>query len=105
MTSTGGTVDGEFQPLIYFWDAQSGELIHSISLKESPAMGLAFSPDDTLIVSAGSGLFVWDAQSGDELKMLAPVDQRFTGVSFSPDGQFLAAATETAIHLYAIQPE
>jgi WD40 repeat protein len=104
VTSTAGTINGEFQPLIYFWNAQTGEQINTISIKESPAMGLAYSPDDSLLVSAGSGLFVWDAKSGSEMKMLAPVDQHFSSVILSPDGQFLAAATEMEIHLYAIQP-
>ncbi len=104
VTSTGGTINGEMQPLIYFWDTQTGSQKAVIVLKDSPAIGLAFSPDDTLLASAGSGLTVWDSQSGKELKNLAPVDQRFTAVAFSSDGKYLAASTETNLFLYSINP-
>lgn len=104
VTSTGGTVNGEFQPLIFFWDAKTGKQIRTLTLKETPAMGLAYSPDDSLLASAGSGLFIWDANTGKEIKMIAPADHRFTSVLFSPDGRFLAASTETDIRLFAVQP-
>lgn len=104
VTSTGGTVNGEFQPLIYFWDTKTAKQTRTIILKESPAIGLAYSPDDTLLASAGSGLFIWDTETGKQIKMLAPVDQRYTGVLFSSDGLHLAATTETGIHLYTVQP-
>jgi WD40 repeat protein len=104
VTSTGGTVNGEFQPLIYFWDAFTGKQVSTLSLKETPAMDMSFSPDDSILASAGSGLILWDRQAGKELRTLAPIDQRYTSVAFSPDGYSLAAADETGIHLFAIKP-
>ncbi|HEX7555874.1 MAG TPA: hypothetical protein VF338_04565, partial [Leptolinea sp.] len=104
VTSTGGTINGEFQPLIFFWDALTGKQLSTLTLKDTAAMDLAFSPDDSILVSAGSGLILWDPQTGKELRMLAPIDQRYTSVAFSPDGYSLAAADETGIHLFAIKP-
>jgi WD40 repeat protein len=104
VTSTGGTINGEMQPLIYFWDTKTGNQKAVIVLQESPATDLAFSSDDTLLASAGSGLIIWDAQSGKELKKLSPIDRRFTAVAFSPDGKYLAASTETNLYLFSIRP-
>lgn len=103
-TSTGGTVNGEFVPLIYLWNTATGLSEGSIILKEAPARSLSFSPDGSLLASAGNGLFLWDSASGKDVKTLAQVDQEYNSVAFSPDGAFLAAATESDLKLFAIQP-
>jgi len=103
-TSAGGTVDGDFQPLIFLWDATYGSLLRNIILKEAPARSLAFSAGDDLLVSAGNGLYVWDSDFGRQVKELAPQDQQFAITAFSQNGRYLAAATETGIHLFAIKP-
>lgn len=102
-TSTGGTLNGEFQPLIFLYDAATGEKRSIIPLKDSPAMGLAFSPDGTLLASAGSGLFLWDASTGKQVAELAPTDQRFTSVAFSVDGTLLAASSETEVAVFKVK--
>ena len=103
-TSTGGTVDGEFQPLIYLWNANDGSLLRNIILKEAPARSLSFSTGDDLLVSAGNGLYVWDSDFGRQVKELAPQDQQYAIATFSKNGRYLAAATETDVHLFAIKP-
>lgn len=103
-TSAGGTADGEFQPLIFLWDATYGSLLRNIILKEAPARSLAFSAGDDLLVSAGNGLYVWDSDFGRQVKELAPQDQQYAIAAFSKNGRYLAAATETDVHLFAIKP-
>ncbi|NMB54670.1 MAG: hypothetical protein GYA15_08200 [Leptolinea sp.] len=103
-TSAGGTVDGKFQPLIFLWDATYGSLLRNIILNEAPARSLAFSAGDDLLVSAGNGLFVWDSDFGRQVKELAPQDQQYSIATFSKNGRYLAAATETDVHLFAIKP-
>lgn len=104
ITSTGGTLNNEFQPLVFFWDAQTGKETGVIPLNESPANGMAFSPNGEILVTAGNGLILWDPATKTEIKQLGPVGNRFSTTSFSPDGSILAATDETMIHLYAIQP-
>ena len=103
VTSTGGTLNGEFQPLVFFWDANTGKQRYVFPLVDSPASGLAFSPNDEVLVTAGSGLIVWDASSKKELIKLAPTDKRFNSVAFSPDGRILVASTEAFIYIYKVQ--
>ena len=104
VTSTGGTLNGEFQPLVFFWDANTGKQTFVFPLVDSPASGLAFSPNDEVLVTAGSGLIVWDASTQKELIKLAPTDKRFNSVAFSPDGRILVASNETSIYIYKVQP-
>jgi WD40 repeat protein len=103
-TSTGGTLDGEFQSLVFFWDSQTGKQTGVIPLADSPAQGLAFSTNGELLSTAGSGLSIWNATSKEEIVTLAPAGIRFTAVGFSPNGRYLAASDENSIHLYAIKP-
>ena len=104
VTSTGGTLNNVFQPLVFFWDAQTGKQTAVIPLKESPASGLALSPNDEILVTAGYGLIAWDPVTETEIKQLGQSGVRFIATAFSPDGSILAATDETALHLYSIQP-
>jgi WD40 repeat protein len=104
ITSTGGTLNNVFQPLVFFWDAQTGKQTGVIPLKESPAAGLALSPNDEILVTAGNGLILWDPATKTEIKQLGPTGNRFNATSFSPDGSMLAATDESMIHLYVVQP-
>ncbi len=103
-TSAGGTLNGEFVPLIYLWNTETGLSEGNMQLKETPARSISFSPDGSLLASAGKGLSFWDIQTGKEVKILAPLNQAFNAVAFSPDGTFLAAAHETGITLFTVKP-
>jgi WD40 repeat protein len=100
--SAGGELDGAFQPLLYIYDPATGSQKNVISLRESPAMGVSFTPDSSIIASAGSGLSLWDVDTGREVINLAAPDQRYTAAAFSPDGRLFAAADEASLHIYAI---
>lgn len=102
-TSAGGTTENEFMPFIFLWDPTDGSLIRQIQMEETPAISLAFSPDGTILASAGSGLSIWNTTTGEKVCTLAFAEERYTSVLFSEDGSFLAAATESKIQIYKIQ--
>ncbi len=103
-TSAGGTIENEFMPFIFLWDPTDGSLIRQIQIQETPAISLAFSPDGTILASAGSGLSIWNATTGEKVATLAPVEKRYTSILFSEDGALLTAATESDIQVYKIKP-
>merc|ERR1711968_180561 len=53
-------------------------------------MGVAFSPDGSLLASGGSGV-IWNPSTGDLIGTLRPVSRIVYSVAFSPDGSLLAA--------------
>lgn len=103
-TSTGGTLDGEFLPLVFLWDAKTGSQIEIFPLDDSPAQGLAFSPSGNLLASTGAGISLFNISSGQKIVDLFPPDQRFTSVTFSPDGTSLVVTDEKSIRIFAVKP-
>ncbi len=100
--SAGGELKGTFQPLLYIYDAVTGNQETVIPLEGSPAVDLSFSPDSAIIAAAGSGLTVLDVKTGQEVKRIAAPENRFSAVQFSPDGRFMAAADGTSLYVYAV---
>jgi WD40 repeat protein len=67
-----------------------------------PVQGLAYSPDGTLLASAGTinrTAMVWDTASG-ELLHTVETDQEIWKVAFSPDGRLLATSGYTKTYLW-----
>src|SRR5262249_39383971 len=54
-----------------------------------------FSPEGTLLASAGKTVQLWDVRTGQEIRLFpGPVlDGHYRNVAFSPDGAWLASAT------------
>jgi WD40 repeat protein len=62
-SAAGGTVNGEFAPLVYLWDSVSGQQVTTL-IQKAPAMSLAFSPDgrELAILDSTGSLYLWVVQ-------------------------------------------
>jgi WD40 repeat protein len=76
------------------------EIFMSVEGGEAPR-SLAFTPDGTVLASAGGNtkdfaLHLWDVATGQSLSTLSGHTGIVWGVSFSPDGQMLASVSSDA---------
>ncbi len=84
------------------WDANSGQLIHSLGPNPGRAWGLAFSPDSQLVATGGAGGFlkVWDVATGEEASPLTGQSSEFGSVLFTPDGQRLITSGVNGVTIW-----
>ena len=81
------------------WEVKSGTLKHDL-VAFGDANAVAFSPDGTVLGSAGSwlngseagtGVILWNAQTGEKIRTITNNDNQGTwSVAFSPDSQQVA---------------
>ncbi len=98
----GGDAGGS----VFLWSPETGALVRSFRAHgpslygDGPAVhGIAFSPDGTLIATAGdwdNRVKVFRAADGELVAELETPSNAYD-VAFSPDGGFLAAATDHAL--------
>jgi WD40 repeat protein len=83
---------------ILLWDARTGEARPPLEGHESTVRALAFSPDGTLLATAGSGkdLRLWDLATGRLVRSTTRHSPSPTDLAFSPDGRLLAIAGHEA---------
>lgn len=78
----------------YYWDRVSHAEVLTLRAHTNGVRDLAYSPDGTLLASAGSDgdpvVKIWNAVTGEELRSLHGHEVLVSQVAFSPDGKVLA---------------
>lgn len=83
LLASGGTTK-----MARLWDVANGQVLQTFNIEG--VMGLAFSPDDTILATAGSILALWETSSG-RLICILPHSDELMSVVFSPDGTLLVS--------------
>jgi WD40 repeat protein len=97
---------GSWTGHVMIWDAETGELLHTLSEHHHPVSALAFSPDGRQLVSAcfNRSLIVWDAKTGQPLRTIekAADDALVLGVAFgrSDDLRFASVGEDKTVRVW-----
>ncbi len=98
LTLVSGGSDGT----VRLWQTATGTSIATLDAHTSSVSALTFSPDGSVLASAGNyqikddyynGLRLWDAKTGKSLSNLTGHSQAVTEMLFSPDGSLIASAS------------
>ena len=97
LATTSDTPDA----VVKVWDLAAGEETFTRNLPNR-GWGLAFSPDGTQLVTAGSGGFiiVWEVATGQEAFSLSGHTSTVASVAFSPDGTLLGTSGSDGIKIW-----
>jgi RNA polymerase sigma factor (sigma-70 family) len=81
-------------PLLRFWDVDSGKEIRSFGGHEGGVRAVVYSPDGRTLASGdGKVVRLWDAAGGEErLRLSAAGDQQVESLAFSSDGRTLVSS-------------
>ncbi len=91
-TAAGGTLNGQFIPLIHIWNPQNGQEIAAYPQAKF-ASALAFSPDgERLAVGIGGDVVLLDPANGQAVQTFQASGDAVTALAYSPDGALLASA-------------
>jgi WD40 repeat protein len=90
VTSAGGSLDEEFTPLLYVWDAHTGEEFIRIR-QDQIAYSLHFSPNDRFLAAGeGDNVVIFSTADMLEVDLLPGHSGGVVDVQFSPNGNILA---------------
>ena len=86
------------------WDVESGALVQALP-STSGVPVVAFSPDGTMLASAGRTVMVWDTRTGTLIRELASIgNQSILALDFSQDGSLLVGGgTGKTVHVWNTQ--
>jgi WD40 repeat protein/tRNA A-37 threonylcarbamoyl transferase component Bud32 len=80
---------------VKLWDLSTGKETVSLRGHDTGVFTVAFSPDGTLLASAGRdrSIKLWGVRSGELLRALFGHEDDIHGLAFSPDGNHLASGS------------
>jgi WD40 repeat protein len=80
---------------IQLWDAQKGELLRKLTLKQDPVRNLSWAPNGKQLaaVTRDNVALIWDVTTGRELRQWTAQDTSLLSVGFAADGQALACGS------------
>ena len=104
--TTAGTVDGEYAPIIQFWNVGDGSSGGEIVLESVPS-SIAFSKDGDLIMGpVGSSIRIWETSALSEVTAFDQHTGIINGFALSPDGrQLVTTADDNKIFLWQVVAE
>lgn len=98
---------GSTDSTVWFWDVATGNVVETLRLRDA-LFGLAFSPDGTILATAGGSeqaVVLWDVERGERLRSL-PHEDQLMAIAFSPDGELLAAGCyDGQVYIWGIQAD
>ncbi len=88
-SAAGGTINGNYTPAIFIWDAHNGNNLAQLPYPDSFS-SLTFSPDGKLLASASAGnLILWDMTTYKVVNIMQIQSNSIGDIAFSPDGKAL----------------
>lgn len=105
VSAAGGTIDDEYAPILFVWDAVLGQELLRLRQDAMP-YALEFSWDDQLLaVGVGDRVDVYTTSDMNIVETLTGHTESVVSVRFSPDGRWLASLDSTGrLLLWQINP-
>jgi WD40 repeat protein len=80
---------------VHLWDAQTGNLIHTLSGYGTATASVLFTPDSTTLLSnSGRVVHIWYIKSGDLESLLEGHGKNILAMTLSPNGKMLATGSK-----------
>ena len=99
VSAAGGSMDDEFTPVLFVWDAVLGQELLRLRQDAMP-QSLEFSWDDRLLaVGVGSRADIYTTSDMNILETLSGHQESVVSARFSPDGRWLASLDSTGLLL------
>jgi WD40 repeat protein len=95
LVSAAGS-SSEDVPIIYVWDLERAEILHTFEGHEGRINDIAIRPDDRQVVSASQDetLKVWDIESGKVLQTLRGHTASVNAVALTSDGRYAISGSD-----------
>ncbi|BBM84301.1 DUF4062 domain-containing protein [Candidatus Uabimicrobium amorphum] len=92
--SSDGTkaASGSYDCTLRVWDIHTNKILLEHTY-EAPVNDVRFSPDGSMVYSAGLQIDVWDVSQGEKIKSLGEENVLITKMTLSANGELLAVAT------------